>query len=91
MTFILSTERRFIKKTYLFFFGIMKQEKVLKKANYLRKKILLFAIAVFIFIALILVKKRDGLREFIFISLGIMFLTLVYLKMYTYLKNIKKK
>lgn len=69
----------------------MIKEKNLKKATSLRKQTLVCAVAVWVFTTLILIKKSGGLREFIFISIGAMVLTLVYLKMYAFIKKLEKK
>lgn len=67
------------------------KEKNLKKATSLRKQTLVCAVAVWVFTTLILIKKSGGLIEFVFISIGAMVLTLVYLKMYAFIKKLEKK
>ncbi len=69
----------------------MMKEKNLKKATSLRKQTLVCAVAVWVFTTLILIKKSGGLIEFVFISIGAMVLTLVYLKMYAFIKKLEKK
>ncbi len=69
----------------------MIKEKNLKKVKCLRKQTLVCAVAAWVFVTLILIRKSGGLREFIFISIGAMVLTLVYLKMYAFIKKLEKK
>lgn len=69
----------------------MIKEKNLKTTKSLRKKTLLCAVAAWVFTTLILIKKSSGLREFIFISIGAIVLTVIYLKMYAFIKKLEKK
>ena len=65
--------------------------KNLTKVKDLRKKTLVCAVAACVFTTLILIKENDGQRAFLFIFIGAMVLTLVYLKMYTFIKKLEKK
>jgi len=67
------------------------KEKKLTKARCLRKKTWLCVIAAGVFTTLILIKGSVGLREYIFICIGAIVLTVIYLKMYAFIKELEKK
>lgn len=65
--------------------------KKLKIAKCLRTKMLLFVMATWVFIILSLILENRKPKELIFISIGAMALTLIYFKMYDYVKKIENK
>lgn len=65
--------------------------KKLKIAKSLRTKMLLFAFATLAFISLCLILQNRKPKELFFISIGAMALTLIYFKMYDYVKKIENK
>ncbi len=67
----------------------MMQEKKLKIVKYLRKRMLVCAVASWVFTTLILIIEDGGLRELIFLPIGAMALTLVYFKMNAIIKKLE--
>lgn len=66
------------------------KETIVKTAKYIRIRKLLYTLAFGLFAILILIKENSKLIALIFIPIGAIVLTLVYYKMYTFIKRLER-